>query len=332
MNEEVRGVQILAELSEKLQTRPPLSHRNLTLVPLAGLNGSVSYLLASEAIEQGLLTVREVSTAGQVNSLRVENKSPHRILLLDGEELVGAKQNRILNTTILLEAQTVQDIPVSCVEQGRWQHCRPDFVSGGFSFPKLRASKTCRVTESLCSIGQPIADQGEIWDEVDQTLHCLKVPSPTKAMKDIFDQQKDSWKDFIKALPYPEGACGVAAAICGRVLILDVFDKPDTLKKIWPRLTAAYALEALQQRNEPAKPLDEKNARFFLDGLKRCQTQLFKAVGLGEELRFQSDELFGQALWFEQSVIHLALFPNDGRKHGQDRIMPPDFRRSRHML
>lgn len=69
MNEKVRGVQILADLSEKLQTRPPLSYRNLSLVPLAGLNRSLSYLLASEALEQGLLTVREVSSAGQVPSL-----------------------------------------------------------------------------------------------------------------------------------------------------------------------------------------------------------------------------------------------------------------------
>ncbi|HOQ05983.1 MAG TPA: hypothetical protein PKY88_12310 [Anaerohalosphaeraceae bacterium] len=331
MSEEVRGVQILAELSETIQTRPPLTYWNLTLVPLVGLNGSVSYLLASEALEQGLLTVQEVSTAGQVNTLRVKNKSPHRILLLDGEELVGAKQNRILNTTILLEAQSVQDIPVSCVEQGRWHHCRPDFISGGLSFPKLRASKTRRVTESLCSIGQPLADQGEIWDEVEHALHAFKLHSPTKAMKDVYDRQKDNWEDFTKALAYPEGACGVAASVGGRMLILDVFDKPDTLKKIWPRLTAAYALEALQQKNEPEKSFDEKNARFFLDGLKRCQTHLFKSVGLGEELRFQSDELFGQALWFEQSVIHLALFPNDGREHGQGRMMPPAFRRSRHM-
>lgn len=330
MNEELNGTQMLTNLSEKVQTRPPISHRKLTLIPLTGLNSSVSYLLAFEAIEQGLLTVREIGTAGQVNTLQVENKSPHRILLLDGEELVGAKQNRILNTTILLEARTTQDIPVSCVEQGRWHPCRPDFVPGSLSFPKLRAEKSRRVAESLASTGQPVADQGEVWEEVDRTLCQFRVKSPTKAMKSVFDQQKDEWQEFTEALPYPENACGVAAAVGGRMLILDLFDKPDTLKKLWPRLTAAYALEAMRPTNKSDKPFNEKDARFFLDGLEQGQAQVFKAVGLGQEIRFQSNELFGQALWFEDCTIHLAMFPNDGREHNQGRIMPPASRRTGH--
>jgi hypothetical protein len=38
----------------------------------------------------------------------------------DGEQLVGAKQNRILNMTVLVAAETEVTIPVSCVERGRW--------------------------------------------------------------------------------------------------------------------------------------------------------------------------------------------------------------------
>ena len=43
-----------------------------------------------------------------------------RVLFLEGEELVGAKQNRILNTSVLIAAHTKSKIPVSCVEAGRW--------------------------------------------------------------------------------------------------------------------------------------------------------------------------------------------------------------------
>jgi hypothetical protein len=47
-----------------------------------------------------------VSEGGSVPNLRVINKTPHHVLLFDGEELKGAKQNRILNTTILIAEDT----------------------------------------------------------------------------------------------------------------------------------------------------------------------------------------------------------------------------------
>ena len=61
----------------------------------------------------------EVGEGGTVPELKVINKSPRMILILDDEELVGAKQNRIVNTTMLVQGNSIIIIPVSCVEQGR---------------------------------------------------------------------------------------------------------------------------------------------------------------------------------------------------------------------
>ena len=57
---------------------------------------------------------------GTSPSSRSTTRSTEKVLLYDGEELVGAKQNRILNVTVLVAEQTGVRIPVSCVEQGRW--------------------------------------------------------------------------------------------------------------------------------------------------------------------------------------------------------------------
>ena len=77
--------------------------------------------------------------AGSVPELLVENMGDIRVLFIEGEELVGAKQNRILNTSILVAAKSKTKIPVSCVEQGRWGYKSKFFGSSGSHSPsKLR--------------------------------------------------------------------------------------------------------------------------------------------------------------------------------------------------
>jgi hypothetical protein len=64
----------------------------------------LEYILLDEALGSGVIEVTEVNDHGAVPNLKIYNKSPKRVLILDGEELVGAKQNRIVNTTVLIAA------------------------------------------------------------------------------------------------------------------------------------------------------------------------------------------------------------------------------------
>ena len=104
----------------------PIRHESLTVFPLfAEPHGQVDYLLADEAMASGTVSVQEVSEGGSVPDLLVENTGDARVLFLEGEELVGAKQNRVLNTSVLLPARSKVKVPVSCVEHGRWDGRRP---------------------------------------------------------------------------------------------------------------------------------------------------------------------------------------------------------------
>ena len=98
-------------------------------------------------------------------------------MLLDGEELIGAKQNRILNTTIMIEAKTTQKIPVSCVEQGRWRHVSAKFASGMYAPPELRQNKSRAVSRGYASCGQAVSDQSEVWHNVQRLAVDLHAHS-----------------------------------------------------------------------------------------------------------------------------------------------------------
>lgn len=71
------------------------SYKNLALFPLLSTYSlDLDYLLLDEALSEGVMEVVEVGQEGRVPELKVLNKSPRMILILDGEELVGTKQNR----------------------------------------------------------------------------------------------------------------------------------------------------------------------------------------------------------------------------------------------
>ena len=129
----------------------PRNFKNMGVIPLStSINHDPEYITLKEALEKNQLTVKEVSHAGSVPELKVINKAEIPILLLDGEELVGAKQDRVLNTTILLKKKSETIIPVSCTEHGRWLYVSDEFTdSGTVMSPKIRMLKARSVSASL---------------------------------------------------------------------------------------------------------------------------------------------------------------------------------------
>ena len=117
---------IIKNYLEQLKVGRKQSYKNLALYPLLSTyNLGLEYLMLDEALSENLIEIVEKDSDGSVPELRVMNKSPKMILILDGEELVGAKQNRIVNTTILVQGNATIVIPVSCVEHGRWSYDTP---------------------------------------------------------------------------------------------------------------------------------------------------------------------------------------------------------------
>jgi hypothetical protein len=104
-----------------------------------------SYTVLETAIEAGTAVVEEVSENGDVPHLAVTNNGPLPLLILEGEILIGAKQNRVVNVTVLVAAHSRFTLPVSCVEQGRWQYQGREFRSQYAAPPSIRSKTTFRL-------------------------------------------------------------------------------------------------------------------------------------------------------------------------------------------
>ena len=176
----------VAQLLASVLTAEPVTHGAIAVIPLLAPNlDDPDWLTLEEAGDRARVT--EVDEAGSVPFLAVANGADRPLLLLDGEELIGAKQNRILNTTVLVAAHAEVTIPVSCAEQGRWGYRGRQFRSSDASlFASLRAKKAARVSESLQARRGHQADQAEVWAQLASRQDQLSVDSPTGAMRDLY--------------------------------------------------------------------------------------------------------------------------------------------------
>src|SRR5437762_2180611 len=108
---------LLPDYLSRVTLGAPQQFRNLVIMPVFGANGhGPEYLTLKEALAANSVTLSEVSHGGHVPQLKVVNAGASPVLLLDGEELLGARQNRVLNTSILLKQSSETIIPVSCTE------------------------------------------------------------------------------------------------------------------------------------------------------------------------------------------------------------------------
>src|SRR6266498_3031889 len=131
-----------------------MEHRGLVIVPsFPRADPKAEYVTLEEALPLGF-RITEVDAAGSVPELRALNPLDTPVLLYDGEELLGAKQNRILNVTVLAAAKSETRIPVSCVEQGRWHARSADFDAARHAaYPELRRRKAEQLSSSPLARG-----------------------------------------------------------------------------------------------------------------------------------------------------------------------------------
>tara|TARA_R110002072_G_scaffold211501_5_gene369101 strand:- start:13540 stop:14580 length:1041 start_codon:yes stop_codon:yes gene_type:complete len=288
------------------------SFENLQITPLlAPAPGIADYLILAEAQEQGMAVVTEVSESGSVPTLLLENNADKAVFLLDGEELVGAKQNRILNLTLLVPAKTKLEIPVSCVEQGRWSHRTEEFASAERTFfSKGRARKAARVSENMRESGDRDSNQGEVWDDINLKMDSMDVQSSTDAIADAYEHYSGSVDEYVEAFKTSETQVGACFVINGKICGMELFDVSDTCSKLMPKLIRSYALDAIGERQDNASTvsagIDE-----FIRLVATVQADSFDALGEGEDLRISSTAIAGGALAARDRVVHLCAFSQE---------------------
>ena len=288
------------------------SFKNLQIIPLfREEEEGPAYLTLKEALEKRVLVVKEVSAEASVPELKVINNADVSVLLLDGEELAGAKQNRVLNTSILVKKKSELIIPVSCTEQGRWSYQTDEFFnSENILSYKIRGKKAASVSDSLKASGSFDSDQGAIWDKIQELSASAEIHSPTGAMKDVFEGKKDDLEEYIKAFQCLPHQKGMFIFMGGEVAGWDMLSRESAFKIIFPKLVKSYAMDAIlekrKKKGSSKEPTEE--AKRFLQEIKDCKEKKYPSSGQGWDYRFEGEDKVGSALVYRKRIIHAAFF------------------------
>lgn len=299
-------------------------HKRLSVVQfLTAQQNSFEYISGPEAIKRDMLQVKEVSESGNVNNLFVFNLSDKYVFFMDGDILMGAKQNRVLNTSVLLAPNTKTTLPVSCVEQGRWSRVSAQFMNSDYITPqKLRAGKSQNVSENLRARSEFDAGQSKVWKDVQDYQVMFNVNSPTMSLSDVYEKEKDSFEAFVKNFITNEDANGLAIFTDKKLLNIDVFNRTDIYQEYFPKMLRSTAMEVLHLEDKK-NDLEEIEAIYktqtMFDQLEKVEKTKHKGVAIGDETRFDTNDITGFELNFKNHLIHLtALSIEKGKGNSYD--------------
>jgi hypothetical protein len=284
-------------------------------------NGNrLDYVTLDEALEDKSIEVTESSENGLVPQIKIINRSNRMVFLMAGEQVVGCKQNRVLNASIMVPASGEMPLPVTCVEGGRWGYKSPVFSSGfTSSHYHLRAMMDMQATQSYKFVGAPRSDQAAVWGEVSRKLNAMGSRSPSCELQAVYRDHDSKLAEAMKELRAPEGFHGAVFSIAGRISGADLFDKPETFRKLWPKLVRSCVIDSFELSKENSGSAAMQVVAAWLERVASAKPTRFPSPGIGEDIRLEGEDIFGAYLLVEDQPVHVELFsPVRGRPSRPD--------------
>jgi hypothetical protein len=124
-------------------------------------------------------------------------------------------------------------------------------------------------------------------------------------MSDALDVRREAVEEMRRSLPYAEGASGIAVALGGKVVGIDVFDQPATMAKLWDRLVQGLVLDVAATPDTACRA-SGSDVAVKLYGLKNMSWQKVDSVGLGDSYRGSDDDVLATALVAGGGLVHLG--------------------------
>jgi hypothetical protein len=247
---------------------------------------------------------------GEVQELEALNKGESPVVVLEGDTLVGCKQNRVVARSVILGKGQKTPVPVGCMEQGRWAWKSGRFGSGSMRLtPSVRSASMREVRDSKkARVKDARLDQHRLWEDVACSLEVQEVSSGTSDFHAVIEERGEESRRRSRTLKRQPGQVGVLVMAGDDFVGLELAGHPHTWDELAVRTLPALLMDRDRAPKGKGGAAPSSDASAWLRRVLKSRIALTPALGQGQEIDVEDEAFTGSGLWHEQQVVHLAVF------------------------
>jgi hypothetical protein len=288
----------------ELTVGEPEVHGNLAVYPIylpGGGEKMDDLLTMSEAMKTDRFKITELEDGAVVNSLEVRNNTGKNVVLLAGEIIRGAKQDRIVSYDTVVPPEGTFYIDAFCVEAGRWTE-----VSDNFAYNDEMAPSAIRGS------AQGYGDQGKVWEEVSKCNAERGVFTESDALTasysdEDYQEKVAEYKEAFENIADDKNVVGVIVVSGGEIQAGDIFAGHGLFAKVWPRLLTSFAMDAALS-DELGEVPDVSEIEEYLAQLDQADSETVYEDDDLNRINLASDKVDAYEMEFKGKKLHLNLY------------------------
>jgi len=275
--------------------------KNFSITPIiSNFPSDLNFITLRLAMEKKRVKVKEVDARGSVPEITVQNLADEYLLIIDGEHLVGAKQNRIVNKTIIIPPKSDVFIPVTCTEEGRWHFESNEFRKSHYSAPSTFRS-AFKMKDSA---------QGEVWAEVRHRVSSYGVSTDTSSLEDVYNKVDSSLSDYKKEITFVPNQIGFIAFINDEFAGLDIVNDSGLFSELYDDMLSGYLIDALDKHDGRKRKGRSENLRNqIFNEISKSKRSYAKRIGVETRSSIRGENVAGELVSFNRKPVHIAVFP-----------------------
>ena len=270
-----------------------INSENCTFVPLQ-FNDNTNLKLETfgSLLKKKQVEATEIDENGVVNNIKVKNNSPNFLILHDGEIIVGAKQNRTIDKSVILKPRETRNVDVLCVEKGRWSFRNHEFSQHNSKLsPEIRFSK-----DTVKNYNK----QNTVWNEIDKIYTENNQYSNTSDFCEFKEENSELVIEKIKSKIFNDRYNGILVAN-NKISFIETFYNSkiyeDQIAKSISTLLIKNKYENNQQIELDKYLLRLKDSNWFKENQDSLETSYLS-----------NSQGKGRLIFLNNQIIHLIFF------------------------